>query len=126
MRPWGSAFTSPHLSLKGRQELACGNEVDDVCRQGTDKDLVISWLVMMKLQPNLEAFSASFTLGVGTWVYVNDPGIEPVALASPALAGIFFTTALPGKSMLYTLLLTFSFPLNFSEVEFSNFSESLQ
>ena len=27
-----------------------------------------------------------------------DPGIEPVALASPALAGGFFTTAPPGKS----------------------------
>ena len=26
-----------------------------------------------------------------------DPGIEPVSLASPALAGRFFTTALPGK-----------------------------
>ena len=93
---------------------------------GTGKDLVISWLVMMKLQPNPEVFSASFTLGMGTWVYVNDPGIEPVALASPALSGIFFTTALPGKPMLYTLLLTLSFPLNFSEVEFSIFSKSLQ
>ena len=26
-----------------------------------------------------------------------DPEIEPVSLASPALAGGFFTTALPGK-----------------------------
>jgi len=27
-----------------------------------------------------------------------DPGVEPVTLASPALAGVFFTTAPPGKS----------------------------
>ena len=26
-----------------------------------------------------------------------DPGIEPIFLESPALAGGFFTTALPGK-----------------------------
>ena len=25
------------------------------------------------------------------------PGIKPVSLASPALAGVFFTTVLPGK-----------------------------
>ena len=29
-----------------------------------------------------------------------DPGIEPESLASPTLAGRFFTTALPGKSIL--------------------------
>ena len=28
-----------------------------------------------------------------------DPGIEPVSLVSPELAGRFFTTALPGKPM---------------------------
>ena len=28
-----------------------------------------------------------------------DPGIEPVSLVSPALAGRFFTTVLPGMSM---------------------------
>ena len=27
-----------------------------------------------------------------------DPGIKPISLASPALAGTLFTTALPGKS----------------------------
>ena len=33
-----------------------------------------------------------------------DPGIEPVSLASPALAGGFFTTAPPGKpSAMYKL-----------------------
>ena len=73
-----------------------------------------------------EAFTPSLTLGAGTRVYVSDPGIEPEALASPALAGIFFTTALPGKPLLYALLLTLSFPLKFSEVEFSSFSQSLQ
>ena len=30
------------------------------------------------------------------------PGIEPVSLASPALAGMFFTTAPPGKPPLMT------------------------
>ena len=47
-----------------------------------------------------EAFTPLFTLGAGTRVYISDPGIEPEALASPALAGIFFTTALPGKPLL--------------------------
>jgi len=28
---------------------------------------------------------------------LSDPGIEPVSLANPALAGGFFTTASPGK-----------------------------
>ena len=28
---------------------------------------------------------------------LSDPGIEPASLVSPALAGGFFTTALPGK-----------------------------
>ena len=31
-----------------------------------------------------------------------DPGIEPTSLASPALAGGFFTTDLPGKPEVYT------------------------
>ena len=35
------------------------------------------------------------------WVAISwdlpNPGIEPVSLASPALAGIFFTTVPPGK-----------------------------
>ena len=30
-----------------------------------------------------------------------DPGIEPASLLSLALAGGFFTTELPGKSLLY-------------------------
>jgi len=30
-----------------------------------------------------------------------DPGIEPACLASPALAGGFFTTELPGKPVLW-------------------------
>ena len=30
-----------------------------------------------------------------------DPGIEPVSLVSPALAGRFFTTAPPGKLLSY-------------------------
>ena len=29
--------------------------------------------------------------------YLPDTGIEPVSLASPALAGVIFTTVLPGK-----------------------------
>ena len=32
---------------------------------------------------------------------LSDPGIEPVSLASPALAGRFFTTAPPAKSLLF-------------------------
>ena len=35
-----------------------------------------------------------------------DPGIEPVSLVSPALAGRFFTTALPGKPQVYIKQLT--------------------
>ena len=31
-----------------------------------------------------------------------DPGIEPTPLASPALAGRFFTTEPPGKPQLYS------------------------
>ena len=32
--------------------------------------------------------------------YLSKPGIEPVSLASPALAGIFFTTEAQGKHVL--------------------------
>ena len=32
-----------------------------------------------------------------------DPGIEPMSLASPALAGRFFTTAPPGKPVNYMI-----------------------
>ena len=32
---------------------------------------------------------------------LSDPGIEPVSLASPTLAGRFFTTAPPAKSLLF-------------------------
>ena len=35
-----------------------------------------------------------------------DPGIEPVSLMSPALAGRFFTTAPPGKPQVYIKQLT--------------------
>ena len=31
---------------------------------------------------------------------LSDPGIEPASLASPALAGGFFTTVPPGKPLL--------------------------
>ena len=31
--------------------------------------------------------------------HLPDPGIEPTSLASPALAGRFFTTQPPGKSL---------------------------
>ena len=33
-----------------------------------------------------------------------DPGDQPISLASPALAGRFFTTAPLGKTCIYTLL----------------------
>ena len=41
-----------------------------------------------------------------------DPGIEPTFLASPALAGRFFTTAPPGKPLsIYTSLIFYLFDL---------------
>ena len=47
-----------------------------------------------------------------------DPGIEPVSLASPALADGIFTTALPGKPLtvfiLLVLLPIFSVRINLS------------
>ena len=48
------------------------------------------------------------------WVFATpgdlpDPGIEPVTLASPALAGRFFTTVPPGK-VICLLVTQFSFP----------------
>ena len=47
-------------------------------------------------------FPGKYT-GVACLFYTRDlpnPGIEPKSLASPALAGEFFTTELPGKSVL--------------------------
>ena len=43
-----------------------------------------------------------FQARIVEWVAISpgdlpDPGIEPVSLASPALAGGFFTTTPPGK-----------------------------
>ena len=42
------------------------------------------------------------------------PGIEPTSLASPALAGGFFTTAPPGKPPLFPARWQFSFPEDLS------------
>ena len=48
---------------------------------------------------------------------LSDPGIEPMSLASPALAGRFFTTEPPGKPcvlLLQGLLCMWSLTLHFS------------
>ena len=55
-----------------------------------------------------------------------DPGVESMSLESPALAGGFFTTVLPGKPYLSTLIAkatdclstTFILYLNFLEYHF--------
>jgi len=47
-----------------------------------------------------------------------DPKIEPVSLASPALAGRFFNTARPGK--LYCTILQFSSLSIFSPIRASS------
>ena len=41
-----------------------------------------------------------------------DPGIEPVSPASPAFAGGFFTTELPGKPLLIVILCLFFYWLS--------------
>jgi len=37
--------------------------------------------------------------------YLSDPGIKSMSLASPALAGGFFTTVSPGKPVLIIILI---------------------
>ena len=64
----------------------------------------------MDFSPPGSSVHRIFRARILEWVAISfssdlpDPGIEPMSLASPTLAGSFFTTAPPGKPLLERLL----------------------
>ena len=68
-------------------------------------DSVTPWIVACQAPLSMEFYRQEYwsRLPFPTPGGLPDPGIEPTSLASPALAGGFFTTEPPGKQLMWHL-----------------------
>ena len=74
-----------------------------VVRSSVESNSAIPWTVTRQASLSMEFFKQEYWSGFpcpsGD---LPDPGIEPVSLMSPALAGRFFVIEPPGKPNIYT------------------------
>ena len=85
---------------KGGTLGANGHETGQEGKQlGRVQLFATPWAAACQDPPSMEFSSQEYWSGLPflSPVDLPDPGIEPTSLASPALAGEFFTIALPGK-----------------------------
>ena len=82
-----------HWATAKRLEYVC------VCAQSLSCVWVTLWPVAQQVPPSLEFPRQKYWSGLPFTLPgdIPNPGTEPVSLASPALAGRFFTTAPSGK-----------------------------
>ena len=66
-------------------------------------DSVTPWTVACQAPLSVEFFRQEYWSGLPfpTLGHLPDPGVEPTSLASSALSGEFFNTALPGKPLIF-------------------------
>ena len=66
-------------------------------------DSVTPWTVACQAPLSVEFFRQEYWSGLPfpTLGHLPDPGVEPTSLASSALPGEFFNTALPGKPLIF-------------------------
>ena len=64
---------------------------------------VSPWTVAHQAPPSMELSRQEYWSGLACPFPGNlpDPGIEPVSLMSPALAGVFFTTATTSEALFH-------------------------
>ena len=77
-----------------------------VCVLSLVKLFAIPWTVAHQTPLSMEFSKQEYWIGLPCSPPGDllNPGVKPAFLMSPALAGVFFTTALPGKPWLYKLV----------------------